>query len=119
MHDLVASITNLDTHPRTTVPSWQRRIRPLLLSLHEPPAAPVVDAFTHLLFQIGDRVTLAWGGEGTVVGVIERDEYARDVEASRWAGQSEGIIVRMPDEFYIHVRTPETVVTAWSGGSLP
>ena len=78
-----------------------------------------MDPFTHLLFQIGDRVTLRQDRRGTVVGVIERGEFAADVDASRWRDHYEGLIVRMSDGLHIHVQSPETMVTAWSGGKLP
>ena len=57
-------------------------------------------------FQLGDRVTVPSGAQGTVVGILERAEYARDLEAWRWASLTEGVIVLLDEGVFTHVREP-------------
>ena len=58
-------------------------------------------------FSVGDRVALSAGGQGTVVGVIDRHEYARNLEAWRWSSLTQGLIVLLDDGVFTHVREPE------------
>ena len=58
-------------------------------------------------FQVGDRVTLPSGTRGTVVGIMERGEYARDLEIWRWASSVEGVIVLLDAGVFAHVRKPQ------------
>jgi hypothetical protein len=58
-------------------------------------------------FNVGDRVAISAGGEGTVVGVIERQEFARNLEAWRWSSLSRGLIVLLDDGMFAHVREPD------------
>jgi hypothetical protein len=58
-------------------------------------------------FIVGDRVELLSGGTGTVVGVIERREYARNLEAWRWSSLAGGLIVLLDDGVFTHVREPD------------
>lgn len=58
-------------------------------------------------FDVGDRVTMMAGGTGTVVGIIERNEYARNLEAWRWSSLSRGLIVLLDDGMFAHVREPD------------
>ena len=58
-------------------------------------------------FQVGDRVTLTSGAQGTVVGIIERGEYARDLEVWRWTSLTEGVIVLLDEGVFAHVRQPQ------------
>ena len=58
-------------------------------------------------FQVGDRVTLTSGAQGTVVGIIERGEYARDLEVWRWTSLTEGVIVLLDEGVFAHVRKPQ------------
>ncbi|HUO71939.1 MAG TPA: hypothetical protein VMU39_14290 [Solirubrobacteraceae bacterium] len=59
-----------------------------------------------MLFSVGDRVTLTSGAHGTVVGVIERREFARNLEAWRWTSLSGGLIILQDDGVFTHVREP-------------
>lgn len=58
-------------------------------------------------FSVGDRVELLSGGTGTVVAVIERQEFARNLEAWRWSSLTRGLIVLLDDGIFTHVREPE------------
>ena len=58
-------------------------------------------------FQVGDRVTLRSGARGTVVGIMERGEYARDLDIWRWASSAEGVIVLLDAGVFAHVREPQ------------
>jgi hypothetical protein len=57
-------------------------------------------------FAVGDRVELLSGDAGTVVGVIERREFARNLEAWRWSSIARGLIVLLDEGVFIHVREP-------------
>jgi preprotein translocase subunit YajC len=57
-------------------------------------------------FTVGDRVTLSGGATGTVVGVIERREFAKNLEVWRWASLAKGLIVLQDDGVFTHVRAP-------------
>ncbi len=59
-----------------------------------------------IAFHVGDRVTLHSGERGTVVGIIERGEYARDLETWRWASLTEGAIVLLDEGAFTHVHQP-------------
>ena len=59
-----------------------------------------------MLFSVGDRVLLTSGAHGTVVGVIDRHEFARNLEAWRWASLSGGLIILQDDGVFTHVREP-------------
>jgi preprotein translocase subunit YajC len=52
---------------------------------------------------VGDRVTLSSGATGTVVGVIDRQEFARNLEAWRWSSFTRGLIVLLDDGVFTHV----------------
>ena len=52
---------------------------------------------------VGDRVALATGATGTVVGVIDRREFARNLEAWRWSSLTRGLIVLLDDGVFTHV----------------
>jgi hypothetical protein len=65
-------------------------------------------------FHVGDRVSVA-RGTGTVVGVLERREYARDLEAWRWFPAARGLIVLLDDGHFIHVGEPAVSVRRLSG----
>jgi len=41
-----------------------------------------------------------------VVGVIERREFARNLEAWRWTSLSGGLIILQDDGVFTHVREP-------------
>ena len=58
-------------------------------------------------FSVGDRVELSSGGTGTVVGVIDRREFAQNLEAWRWSSTTHGLIVLLDDGVFTHVREPE------------
>jgi len=58
-------------------------------------------------FSVGDRVALATGGEGTVVGVFDRQEYARNLEAWRWSSLTHGLLVLLDDGVFTHICEPE------------
>jgi hypothetical protein len=58
-------------------------------------------------FDVGDRVAMAAGGTGTVVGIIVRNEDARNLEAWRWSSLTRGLIVLLDDGMFSHVREPE------------
>jgi hypothetical protein len=58
-------------------------------------------------FNVGDRVAISAGGTGTVVGIIERHEYARNLEAWRWSSLARGLIVLLDDGLFAHVREPD------------
>lgn len=58
-------------------------------------------------FSVGDRVATSTGGKGTVVGVIDNQEYARNLEAWRWSSLTQGLIVLLDDGVFIHIRKPE------------
>ena len=59
-----------------------------------------------IAFHVGDRVVLSSGEPGTIVGIIERAEYARDLETWRWASLSEGAIVLLDGGAFTHVHQP-------------
>ena len=59
---------------------------------------------------VGDRVTLPSGEAGTVVGVIERQEYARNLEFWRWSSFADGIIVLLDSGTFTHVQEAEVGV---------
>lgn len=61
-------------------------------------------------FSVGDRVAMTAGRTGTVVGVIERQEYARNLEAWRWSSLTSGLIVLLDDGAFAHVSEPERSV---------
>ena len=61
-------------------------------------------------FSVGDRVALPTGATGTVVGVIDRQEYARDLETWRWSSLTRGLLVLLDDGVFTHVREPEVDV---------
>ena len=63
-----------------------------------------------MYFNLGDRVSMSAGATGTVVGIIERDEYARNLEAWRWKSLTRGLIVLLDDGMFAHVREPEVGV---------
>jgi hypothetical protein len=65
-------------------------------------------------FHLGDRVSLA-RETGTVVGVLERGEYARDLEVWRWSRAARGLIVLLDDGRFIHVGEPAVSVRPLSG----
>lgn len=67
-------------------------------------------------FNVGDRVIVRTGRPGTVVGVIDRGEYARNLEAWRWLARAEGLIVLLDDGVFTHVREPEEDVRPLRGG---
>ena len=56
---------------------------------------------------VGDRVALLTGATGTVVGVIERQEFARNLEAWRWSSFPRGLIVLLDDGVFTHVAEPD------------
>lgn len=58
-------------------------------------------------FSVGDRVALSAGGTGTVVGVIDRKEYARNLEAWRWSSLAQGLLVLLDDGMFTHIREPD------------
>lgn len=58
-------------------------------------------------FNVGDRVAIAAGRTGTVVGVIERQEYARNLEAWRWSSLTRGLVVLLDDGMFAHVGEPD------------
>ncbi len=58
-------------------------------------------------FSVGDRVALPTGARGTVVGVIDRQEYARNLEAWRWSSLTRGLLVLLDDGVFTHVREPD------------
>jgi hypothetical protein len=58
-------------------------------------------------FSVGDRVALSTGGQGTVVGILDRQEYARDLEAWRWSSLTQGLVVLLDDGVFTHIREPE------------
>jgi hypothetical protein len=60
-----------------------------------------------MYFNVGDRVAMSAGATGTVVGIIERQEYARDLEAWRWSSLTRGLIVLLDDGMFAHVREPD------------
>ena len=60
-----------------------------------------------MYFNVGDRVSMSAGATGTVVGIIERQEYARNLEAWRWKSLTRGLIVLLDDGMFAHVREPE------------
>ncbi len=66
-------------------------------------------------YSIGDRVELSTGAKGTVVGVIDRQEYARNLEAWRWSSLTQGLLVLLDDGVFTHVREPETAVQRLEG----
>ena len=66
-------------------------------------------------FNVGDRVIVRTGKRGTVVGVIDRGEYARNLEAWRWLARAEGLIVLLDDGVFTHVREPEENVLPLRG----
>jgi hypothetical protein len=61
-------------------------------------------------FNVGDRVSMSAGATGTVVGIIERQEYARNLEAWRWQSLTRGLIVLLDDGMFAHVREPDVGV---------
>jgi hypothetical protein len=61
-------------------------------------------------FNVGDRVSISAGATGTVVGIIEREEFARNLEAWRWKSLTRGLIVLLDDAMFAHVREPEVGV---------
>ena len=58
-------------------------------------------------FRVGDRAILPSGARGTVVGIIERGEYARELEVWRWASLTEGVIVLLDEGVFAHVPRPQ------------
>lgn len=58
-------------------------------------------------YHVGDRLKLFSGDSGTVVGVIERQEYARNLEAWRWSALSQGLVVLLDDGAFSHIREPD------------
>ena len=58
-------------------------------------------------YQVGDRVTVRSGARGRVVGIIERGEYARNLEVWRWTSLTEGVIVLLDEGVFAHVRKPQ------------
>jgi hypothetical protein len=58
---------------------------------------PMMDAYVRLLPRIGDGVTLRQSRPGTVVGVIERGEFAAGLDASRRKDLFHGRIVLCGD----------------------
>ena len=58
-------------------------------------------------FNVGDRVAMSAGGTGTVVAIIERQEYARNLEAWRWSSLTRGLVVLRDDGMFAHVREPD------------
>jgi hypothetical protein len=60
-----------------------------------------------MYFNVGDRVSMSAGATGTVVGIIEREEFARNLEAWRWKSLTRGLIVLLDDGMFAHVREPE------------
>ena len=58
-------------------------------------------------FNVGDRVEISSGGIGTVVGVIDRHEFARNLESWRWASLTEGLLVLLDDGAFAHVQKSE------------
>jgi hypothetical protein len=59
------------------------------------------------LYSVGDRVEMQSGGVGTIVGVIERQEYARNLETWRWSSLAQGLIVLLDDGVFAHIREPD------------
>jgi hypothetical protein len=57
-------------------------------------------------FHVGDRVAVA-RGTGTVVGVLDRGEYARDLETWRWSSLPTGLIVLLDDGRFVHIGEPD------------
>jgi hypothetical protein len=58
-------------------------------------------------YRLGDRVALPSGARGTLVGILERGEYARDLDAWRWASLTDGVIVLLDEGVFTHVRDPQ------------
>ena len=58
-------------------------------------------------FHLGGRVILTSGARATIVGIIERGEYARDFEVWRWISLTEGLIVLLDEGTFVHVRKPQ------------
>ena len=63
-----------------------------------------------MYFNVGHRVATSDGMTGTVVGVIERHEYARNLEAWRWQSLTGGLIVLSDDGVFAHVREADVVL---------
>jgi hypothetical protein len=61
-------------------------------------------------FSVGDRVELSAGEIGTVVAIIDRKEYARNLEAWRWSSSADGLLVLLDDGVFAHIRDPESDV---------
>lgn len=58
-------------------------------------------------YHVGDRLQLVSGESGTVVGVIERQEYARNLEAWRWSSLVQGLVVLLDGGAFSHLREPD------------
>lgn len=58
-------------------------------------------------YRVGDRLQLVSGETGIVVGVIERQEYARNLEAWRWASLTRGLILLLDGGAFTHIREPD------------
>ncbi len=58
-------------------------------------------------FRVGDSVRVRRAGSGTVIGVIERNEFSTAVEPSRWRGLKRGVLVRLACGNISHLLEPE------------
>lgn len=57
-------------------------------------------------FELGDRVRMSCGGEGVVVGVIERGEFAPCLRARNWMSIGKGVLIQSNAGEVIHYREP-------------
>jgi len=67
---------------------------------------------------VGDRVWLPRVGHGTVVGLIERGEYAAGLKPDGWNSLRKGVLVQLADGMLCHIREPEFVLQRVRAGPV-
>ena len=57
-------------------------------------------------YTLGERIVLLAGETGTIVGIIDRHEYAHGLETWKWQALATGLIVLLDSGAFTHLPSP-------------